>query len=137
MESPSKYFFLKTIYAFHNKKDFCKLLVSLKYRFYTSFHSSLLLFLGAACSVVDHMSTSYARVVCIRLGTITVYILVGIGVATFPSALNWLQMNVEYLYCLLIMSGVLSIISLMGLLMTPPPPMANSKLTIEIFKVSF
>lgn len=60
---------------------------------------------------------------------------IGIGVATFPPALNWLLMNADNLYCLLTLSGVLVIISAMGLFMTPPAPLENSKLTIEIFKV--
>ncbi|XP_067944120.1 monocarboxylate transporter 4-like [Watersipora subatra] len=59
---------------------------------------------------------------------------IGIGVATFPPGLNWLQLNIDYMYCMLILSGTLAIISIMGALMIAPNPMKNSKLTIEIFK---
>ncbi|KAF6038937.1 SLC16A12 [Bugula neritina] len=59
---------------------------------------------------------------------------IGIGVATFPAGLNWLLSNIDHMYSLLVLSGALAMISLLGLLMTAPKPLENTRLSIEIFR---
>jgi len=55
-------------------------------------------------------------------------------VAAYPPGLNLLLHTVERLYCLLVMSGCLALVGLLGIAMKAPAN-STSKLRLDIFKV--